>query len=220
IADPLSDLPFGKFHCLFALAFSIFKFYNFGQSSTASRNRSMTRQLLQSIADLIFSFRAWHTVTLCEIIPIRRLLQWVRRSPDLLFFVLSAALFLFAHYCPCFVHKYKYLEIKDLHHPNCGLINTPNLNFCLSSSKTQFQQFKTDVSNSATQDSIMNAHKKTQLIHARINCALKDSSCDSPLSNILKFIILASNASSSSTKVLKCPHTKNDSIFTHNGSTI
>ncbi len=104
--------------------------------------------------------------------------------------------------------------------PICGLINTPNLNFCLSSSKTQVQQFKKDVSNSATQDSIMNAHNKTQLTHARINCALKDSSCDSPLPKNLKFTILASNASSSSTKVLKCPHTKNDSIFTHNGSTI
>ena len=54
----------------------------------------------------------------------------------------------------------------------------------------------------------MNAHKKSQLTHARINCALKDSSCDSPLSKIVKFTILASNASSSSTKVLKCPHTK------------
>uniref|UniRef100_M1DRH4 Uncharacterized protein n=1 Tax=Solanum tuberosum TaxID=4113 RepID=M1DRH4_SOLTU len=66
----------------------------------------------------------------------------------------------------------------------------------------------------------MNAHNKTQLTHARINCALKDSSCDSPLSKIIKFTILDSNASSSSTKVLKFPHTKNDSIFTHNGSTI
>ena len=102
--------------------------------------------------------------------------------------------------------------------PNCGLINTPNLNFCLSSSKTQVQQFKKDVSNSAIQDRIMNAHDKTQLTqHARINCPLKDSSCDSPLPKNLMLTILASNASSSSTKVLKCPHTKNDSIFTHNG---
>ena len=54
----------------------------------------------------------------------------------------------------------------------------------------------------------MNAHDNTQLTHARINCALKDSSCDSPLSRNLKLTILASNASSSSTKVLKCPHTK------------
>ncbi|KAG5577369.1 hypothetical protein H5410_057503 [Solanum commersonii] len=66
----------------------------------------------------------------------------------------------------------------------------------------------------------MNAHKKTQLIHAMINCALKDSSCDSPLSKNLKLTMLASNASSSSTKVIKCHHTKNDSIFTHNGSQI
>ena len=101
--------------------------------------------------------------------------------------------------------------------PICGLINTPNLNFCLSSSKTQVQQFKKDVSNSATQDSIMNVHNKTQLTHASFNCALKDSSCDTPLPKILKLTILASNASSSSTKVLKCPHKKDDSRFTHNG---
>ncbi|KAG5614835.1 hypothetical protein H5410_014659 [Solanum commersonii] len=83
--------------------------------------------------------------------------------------------------------------------PNHRLINTPNLNFCLSSSKTQVQQLKKDASKSVAQDSVMNAHNKTLFTHARINCALKDSSCDSPLSNILKFTILASNASSSST---------------------
>ncbi|KAG5585218.1 hypothetical protein H5410_045652, partial [Solanum commersonii] len=82
------------------------------------------------------------------------------------------------------------------------------------------QQFNRDVSNSATQDSIMNGHKKTQLTHARINCALKDSSCDSPLIKNLKLTLLASNAGSSSTKVIKWPHIKNDSIFTHTGSII
>ena len=60
---------------------------------------------------------------------------------------------------------------------NLGFINTPNLNFCLSSSKTQVQQFKKDVSNGATKDSIMNAHNKNQLTYASINCAIKDSSC-------------------------------------------
>ncbi|KAG5586786.1 hypothetical protein H5410_047220 [Solanum commersonii] len=48
-------------------------------------------------------------------------------------------------------------------------------------------------------------HKTQSLMHttrlARINCALKDSSCDSPLPNDLKFTILASNVSSSSTKL-------------------
>ncbi|KAG5619953.1 hypothetical protein H5410_005171 [Solanum commersonii] len=63
----------------------------------------------------------------------------------------------------------------------------------------------------------MNVHNKAQLTYARINNIPKDSSCDTPLSKILKLTILASNASSSSTKVFKCPHTKNDSIFTHNG---
>ncbi|KAG5585236.1 hypothetical protein H5410_045670, partial [Solanum commersonii] len=66
----------------------------------------------------------------------------------------------------------------------CGLINTPNLNVCLSSSKTQVQQFKLNVSNSATQDSIMNAHNKTQFTYVGINCVLKDSSCDTPLPKI------------------------------------
>ncbi|KAG5611034.1 hypothetical protein H5410_022315 [Solanum commersonii] len=45
---------------------------------------------------------------------------------------------------------------------------------------------------------------KTQLTHTRINCVLKDSSYDTPLSKILKLTILGSNASSSSTKV--CPY--------------
>uniref|UniRef100_M1DYE8 Uncharacterized protein n=1 Tax=Solanum tuberosum TaxID=4113 RepID=M1DYE8_SOLTU len=67
-----------------------------GNPITASRNRSATRRLLLYLADLIFSYRAWHTRTLGEIIVIRRLAQWIRRSTGLLFFVLSANLFLFA----------------------------------------------------------------------------------------------------------------------------
>uniref|UniRef100_M1D9K3 Integrase core domain containing protein n=1 Tax=Solanum tuberosum TaxID=4113 RepID=M1D9K3_SOLTU len=41
--------------------------------STALRNRSATRRLLIYLADLIFSFRAWHTGTLGETIAIKRL---------------------------------------------------------------------------------------------------------------------------------------------------
>ena len=99
--------------------------------------------------------------------------------------------------------------------PNCGFINTFNLNFFLSSSKNQVQQFKKDVSNTYTQDTIMNAHNKTQLTHERIKCALKHSICDKSSSKIFKITILSSNASSNSTKVIKCPHIKNDSILTH-----
>ncbi|KAG5606010.1 hypothetical protein H5410_027502 [Solanum commersonii] len=62
--------------------------------------------------------------------------------------------------------------------------------------------------------------QKAQITHAKIKCALKVSSCDTPLSKNLKLIILASIASSSSTKEIKYPYTKNDSIFTHNVSTI
>ncbi|KAG5571227.1 hypothetical protein H5410_060993 [Solanum commersonii] len=71
----------------------------------------------------------------------------------------------------------------------------------LLANKTQIWQSKKDVSNSATQDSTMNVHNKTQLTHATINCILKDSSCDTLLSKILKLTILALNASSSSTKL-------------------
>uniref|UniRef100_M1DM36 Uncharacterized protein n=1 Tax=Solanum tuberosum TaxID=4113 RepID=M1DM36_SOLTU len=46
---------------------------------------------------LDFLLRAFHTGTLGEIMVIRRLVQWVRRSSGLLFFVLSTTLFLCAH---------------------------------------------------------------------------------------------------------------------------
>ncbi|KAG5590285.1 hypothetical protein H5410_040799 [Solanum commersonii] len=63
------------------------------------------------------------------------------------------------------------------------------------------------------QDSVINIHNKTQTTYAKINCALKDSSCDSPITMIRMLTILASNASSSTTIVFKCPHTKNDFVF-------
>ncbi|KAG5580258.1 hypothetical protein H5410_050885 [Solanum commersonii] len=66
--------------------------------------------------------------------------------------------------------------------------------------QTQVQPFKKGVSNSATQDSIVNAHNKTQFTYARINCVLKDLGCDTPLPKILMLAILTTCASSSSTK--------------------
>ncbi|KAG5585796.1 hypothetical protein H5410_046230 [Solanum commersonii] len=67
----------------------------------------------------------------------------------------------------------------------------------------------------ATQDSFLNIHNRTQTTNAKINCVLKDSSCDTPLPKILKPALLASNVSSISTKAFECPHTNDDSIFTH-----
>ncbi|KAG5580565.1 hypothetical protein H5410_051192 [Solanum commersonii] len=67
-------------------------------------------------------------------------------------------------------------------------------------SQTQVQSFKKGVSNSATQDSIMKIHKKIQITYAQINCVLKDSSCDTPLLDILMLAILATCASLRSTK--------------------
>ncbi|KAG5586358.1 hypothetical protein H5410_046792, partial [Solanum commersonii] len=46
----------------------------------------------------------------------------------------------------------------------------------------------------------MNAHNKTQFTYARVTCVLKDSNCDTPLPKILMLAILATCASSSSTK--------------------
>ena len=64
----------------------------------------------------------------------------------------------------------------------------------------------------------MNTHKNTQLTYARINCALKDLSCDLQLPKNFKLTIFASNANSRKRKVLKFPHKENDFIFTHNGT--
>ncbi|KAG5631952.1 hypothetical protein H5410_003669, partial [Solanum commersonii] len=77
--------------------------------------------------------------------------------------------------------------------------------------QTQVQSFKKGVSNISTQDSIINA------TYTKIKCVLKDSSCHTPLPKIVKLAILASNASSSSTKSFECPHTNDDSIFTRKG---
>ncbi|KAG5581038.1 hypothetical protein H5410_051665 [Solanum commersonii] len=61
--------------------------------------------------------------------------------------------------------------------------------------KTEVRQFKKDVSNGATLDSIMNAHTRLNLLI-----------CDTPLSKNLKLTILTSNANSSSTKESNAPY--------------
>lgn len=96
-----------------------------------------------------------------------------------------------------------------------GLINTPNLDFCLSSSKTQFQQFKKDVLNTATQDWIMNVHNYTHISYENTNCLLNDSSCNTLIPKILELALLVSSASSSSKITFKFTHTKDDSILTY-----
>uniref|UniRef100_M1DUY4 Uncharacterized protein n=1 Tax=Solanum tuberosum TaxID=4113 RepID=M1DUY4_SOLTU len=54
----------------------------------------------------------------------------------------------------------------------------------------------------------MSAHNKAQLTHAMINCTLKDSNYDSHLSKMLKFAILALNASSVQERYLNALTTK------------
>uniref|UniRef100_M1DK30 Uncharacterized protein n=1 Tax=Solanum tuberosum TaxID=4113 RepID=M1DK30_SOLTU len=53
--------------------FHLPKVCNFGQSNTASRNHSAILRLLRSLANLIFSSKAWHTGTLGGKIAIRQL---------------------------------------------------------------------------------------------------------------------------------------------------
>ena len=60
-----------------------------------------------------------------------------------------------------------------------------------------------DVSNDNRQEWILNAKNKAQLTHAKIKW-------------FFKIIVIASNESSSSTKVIKLPHNKEYPIFTHN----
>ncbi|KAG5576715.1 hypothetical protein H5410_056849 [Solanum commersonii] len=104
----------------------------------------------------------------------------------------SALLLIFPPKCPWFHSNLKYLKLK-------------------------IQLFRKGVSNSVTQDLIMNIHNEIQITYGNINCVVKDSSCDTPLSEILMLVISATCASSSSTKVFKCPHMKNDSVFTQRG---
>ncbi|KAG5631423.1 hypothetical protein H5410_003140 [Solanum commersonii] len=70
----------------------------------------------------------------------------------------------------------------------------------------------------------MNAYNKTQFTYAMINCVLKDSSCDTPLPKILILAILATCASSSSTKksdaTLTLKKRNAMHIFTHRFSLI
>ncbi|KAG5571974.1 hypothetical protein H5410_061740 [Solanum commersonii] len=130
---------------------------------------------------------------------------------------LSCLCSFFAKSCPCFPSNSKYLKLKALNESNLWTYQHSQLKLLLVLKQTQVQPC---ISNSATQYSIINAHNMTQFTYAKIKCALKNSSCDSPISKNLKLTILASNASLSSTKNFKFPHTRNDSIFTHKGLTI
>ncbi|KAG5590699.1 hypothetical protein H5410_041213, partial [Solanum commersonii] len=98
------------------------------------------------------------------------------------------------------IRGHYFYQNKALNESNLWTHQHPQLKLLLVLKQTQVQLFKKSVSNSATQDSIMSAHNKTQFTYARINCVLKDSSCDTPLQKILMLAIPATCASSSSTK--------------------
>uniref|UniRef100_M1A313 Uncharacterized protein n=1 Tax=Solanum tuberosum TaxID=4113 RepID=M1A313_SOLTU len=81
IADTLGDPPFGRFHRLLALAFSLFAYWVVGRYGTASRNCSATHRLLHFIANLIFPFRAQHTGTKGDLQDDRHQCPWSHSNP-------------------------------------------------------------------------------------------------------------------------------------------
>ncbi|KAG5580176.1 hypothetical protein H5410_050803 [Solanum commersonii] len=83
--------------------------------------------------------------------------------------------------------------------------------------QTQVQPFKKGVSNCATQDSIMNIHNNIQITYVKIKCVLKDSSYDTPYKRFSCSQYLLLVRVQARKIVSKCPHMKNDSIFTHRG---
>ncbi|KAG5610342.1 hypothetical protein H5410_021623 [Solanum commersonii] len=91
--------------------------------------------------------------------------------------------------------------------PICGLINTPNLNFCLSSSKLKFSRSERVFRAVLHKTQSWMHTTRLNLLMQESNVHFKDSNCDSPISTNLMLTILASNASSSSTIVSKCSHT-------------
>ena len=70
---------------------------------------------------------------------------------------------------------------------------------------------------SATHDSLVNVHDKTQFTYERMNFILKDSSCDTLLPKLLKVAVIFSNGSSNSIRTFEFPHKNDDSVFTHKG---
>ncbi|WMV46377.1 hypothetical protein MTR67_039762 [Solanum verrucosum] len=92
MADTLGDPPFGRFHRLLALAFSIFTLRVVGRYSTASRNYSATCQLLHFIANLFFPFKVQHTGTKGDLQADRQLANLARQFSGLHFFILFSCL--------------------------------------------------------------------------------------------------------------------------------
>ncbi|WMV45981.1 hypothetical protein MTR67_039366, partial [Solanum verrucosum] len=91
IADQLGDSPFGVVHCRLVPALNIVMLWVIGRHGTASQNFSAMRRLLPFSVDLILSFRAQHTGRKGEYVINWRFAEWVRRFPNLHFFVLLAS---------------------------------------------------------------------------------------------------------------------------------
>ncbi|KAG5619680.1 hypothetical protein H5410_004898 [Solanum commersonii] len=61
----------------------------------------------------------------------------------------------------------------------------------------------------------MNIHNKTQITHLKINCILKDSSCDTPLPKILMLAIFDTSANQELDATLTLKKRNTTDVFTH-----
>ncbi|KAG5610484.1 hypothetical protein H5410_021765, partial [Solanum commersonii] len=129
---------------------------------------------------------------ICDLLVIRQIGSAIRRSS------------FFCSFAP-FFSIVSMLSLK---------LQTPKTSRFLSDiEQTQVQSFKKGVLKSATQDSTMNAHNKTQFTDAKIKCELKGSSTYSPISKNLMLTILASNAILESDATLTLKKDENNACF-------
>lgn len=97
-----------------SLVFNIFKFCNFVQSRT--HHKTARQHADCSFLNLSWFYPSGIGTWKFRIYYVHSAVHPISKAIIILiFFVLSAALFLFSHYYTCFVPQWKYLKLKELH---------------------------------------------------------------------------------------------------------